>query len=549
MFLLALLACSAWLPRCTAQVAGSGNVATSANDRFHSSDRCVACHNGMKTSTGEDVSIGFEWRASIMANASRDPYWQGSVRREAIDHPESQAAIEDECSVCHMPLKHLEDRAAGHQTQVFAHLPLQSTPHGDRSAADGVSCSVCHQVAAAGLGTDATFNGNVAVAAPVSTQGTDNRQFSRFLHPEFGPFDVDAGHQRIMQSSTGGFAPMRADHIRDAGLCGSCHTLYTEAIGHDGRKLKPFPEQMPYKEWQHSSFASTKTCQQCHMPEIEEPVPVTALFGPLRSGARRHVFVGANFVMEDILNEHRDALSTEALPEELEAAHQRTSEFLKTQSARVTIRDVQQSAGVLTTEVLVENLSGHKMPTAYPSRRAWLHVVIRDGHGNAILESGALHPDGSIEGNDNDRDPLRYEPHYAEIHSPDQVEIYEPILKDEAGQVTTGLLSTVGYAKDNRLLPRGFDKHTADPDVAVGGAAADDPGFTDQGSRVRYVVRTGDASGPFSVEAELWYQPIGFRWAHNLGFYHAEEPQRMVEYYEQASRRSAIVLARATATR
>jgi hypothetical protein len=51
------------------------------------------------------------------------------------------------------------------------------------------------------------------------------------------------------------------------------------------------------------------------------------------------------------------------------------------------------------------------------------------------------------------------------------------------------------------------------------GEAADDPRFTDQGSSVRYVVSTGDATGPFKVEAELWFQPIGFRWAHNLAPY------------------------------
>src|SRR5664280_785734 len=44
--------------------------------RFQTSDRCVACHNGLSTSTGEDVSPGIDWRTSLMANSSRDPYWQ-----------------------------------------------------------------------------------------------------------------------------------------------------------------------------------------------------------------------------------------------------------------------------------------------------------------------------------------------------------------------------------------------------------------------------------------------------------------------------------------
>jgi hypothetical protein len=129
------------------------------------------------------------------------------------------------------------------------------------------------------------------------------------------------------------------------------------------------------------------------------------------------------------------------------------------------------------------------------------------------------------------------------------VEIYQPILKYWAVKLTTGLLHAVGYLKDNRLLPHGFDKATAEKDIAVTGDAANDPGFTDSGSSVRYVVATGNSTGPFQVEVELWFQPIGFRWAHNLAPYKAEEPQRMVRYYEEAARKSAVVLARAAATR
>jgi hypothetical protein len=67
------------------------------------------------------------------------------------------------------------------------------------------------------------------------------------------------------------------------------------------------------------------------------------------------------------------------------------------------------------------------------------------------------------------------------------VEIYEPILKDSEGKVTTGLLHAVRYLKDNRLLPHGFDKAAAGKDIVVTGDAADDPEFTDRGSSVRYV--------------------------------------------------------------
>jgi hypothetical protein len=252
--------------------------------------------------------------------------------------------------------------------------------------------------------------------------------------------------------------------------------------------------------------------------------------------------------MQHMLNEYRGDLSVAALPNELTNAAARTVTFLQTQSARVSIRNLESSSSGLTMQVLVENLSGHKLPTAYPSRRAWLHVAIRDTNGRTVFESGALNPDASIKGNDNDADPLRFEPHYQEITNPEQVEIYESIPKDSAGHVTTGLLSAVGYLKDNRILPSGFSKQTADKDIAVIGDAANDPNFTDKGSLVRYSVSTGDAPGPFHIEAELWYQPIGFRWAHNLASYTAAEPQRFVSYYDSMSASTAVMLARAEAT-
>jgi len=172
---------------------------------------------------------------------------------------------------------------------------------------------------------------------------------------------------------------------------------------------------------------------------------------------------------------------------------------------------------------------------------------VRDRNGAKVFESGALNPDGSIQGNDNDADPARFEPHYTQIRSSDQVQIYESILKDSAGAVTTGLISTVGYLKDNRLLPHGFDKSTAEADVAVHGEAANDPAFGAHGHRIRYSVEVGSAPGPFQVEAELWYQPIAYRWANNLKRYDAAEPQRFNSYYDSMGGATAAVLARSCA--
>ena len=114
---------------------GVANPAHSAGvPAFQTSDRCLACHNGLQTPSGEDVSIGFDWRASIMANSSRDPYWQASIRRETIDHAEAKGAIEDICSTCHMPIARYTASIHGARGQVFAHLPF---PAHDASAQAG----------------------------------------------------------------------------------------------------------------------------------------------------------------------------------------------------------------------------------------------------------------------------------------------------------------------------------------------------------------------------------------------------------------------------
>ena len=276
---------------------------------------------------------------------------------------------------------------------------------------------------------------------------------------------------------------------------------------------------------------------------------MTSLFGEHRQGARHHSFVGANFFMLRMLSNYREDLNVAALPQELDAASRQTVNFLQSESARVSIPKVEMSDRKLHVDVLVENLTGHKLPTAYPSRRAWLHVAIRDRNRRTVFESGALNADGSIQGNDNDADPTRFEPHYREIASGDQVEIYEPILKDAEGHVTTGLITAVGYLKDNRILPSGFDKTSAVKDIAVVGEATQDPNFTDKGSLVQYSAVVDPSSGPFHIEVELWYEPIGFRWAHNLGAYQAEETQRMVSYYKSLASGAAVILAKTEATK
>ena len=505
-----------------------------ADQLFDTHHTCIACHNGLVTSSGEDVSLGFAWRASMMANSARDPYWQAAVRREVIDHPESQAAIEDECSKCHMPMARYSANAGGGRGSVFAHLPIGAgdAPQ-DLLAADGVSCTLCHQITDEGLGTEASLVGGFRVE---ETRPDGERAI-------YGPFEPDDGKLHLMLSATG-FRQTESTHIQESELCATCHTVITHALGPGGEVIGELPEQVPYQEWLHSRYAEEQSCQDCHMPVVEEPTPITSVLGEEREGLSRHDFRGSNFFMLQILNRHRAELGVEALPQELEIAVQRTRRHLENDSARLSFAEAAIREGRIEADIAVENIAGHKLPTAYPSRRAWLHVSVRDGQDKVVFSSGGLTPSGRIDGNDNDADPLRYEPHYEGITSPDQVQIYESILVDRGNVLTTGLLNGVGYVKDNRILPEGFDKATAGEDIAVHGAAFNDADFTGGSDRVHYSVDISGAEGPFAIEAELWYQPIGFRWADNLRPYEAPETRRFVSYYSSMAGSSAIVLAR-----
>src|SRR5436305_816284 len=276
---------------------------------FHTSDRCLACHNGLTTPDGKDVSIGFDWRSSIMANSARDPYWQASVRREDIDHPESKAEIEDGCADCHMPMARYEAKQKGKLGEVFAHLPFDQDPEKNASAEDGVTCSICHQISNQNFGKRESFNGGFLIKTPKSKND----------HPEFGPFAIANGQATIMQTSTGGFRPTAAEHILDSAMCATCHTLYTKSLAPGGKVLGTFPEQVPYQEWLHSDYPNRNTCQSCHMPEVQGQAPISAVMGQLRPGVRQHTFLGGNFFVLRLLDAYRDDLSVTAMSLELTA--------------------------------------------------------------------------------------------------------------------------------------------------------------------------------------------------------------------------------------
>src|SRR5439155_14263476 len=71
-----------------------------------------------------------DWSSDV---CSSDLMWH-------FEHSSSKAAIEDECSKCHMPMARYQSKFEGREGEVFSRLQFGSDNRLDQMAQDGVSC-------------------------------------------------------------------------------------------------------------------------------------------------------------------------------------------------------------------------------------------------------------------------------------------------------------------------------------------------------------------------------------------------------------------------
>ncbi len=492
---------------------------------------CTLCHIGLIDQSGKDVSMPSDWRSTMMAHSGIDPVWQAKVSSEVTRNPELQEVIEQKCVTCHMPMATTQSLVEG--------LPVAglddgfySQEHSYHAAAiDGVSCTLCHQVTDQNLGTMEGFSGHYVI-------DTSSIPPNRMI---YGPYQNPVTMQMQMHT---GYIPAFGEHMLSAEHCATCHNLYTPFIDSEGNILGEFPEQTPYTEWQYSEFGSqTQSCQSCHMPLADGAVKISQMPGRLaaREPFFQHYFVGGNTFMLEILANWGGDLEVSATQEEFRETIARAEEQLGEHTAALSLSELSLTDGVLEAEIQVEVLTGHKFPTSIPTRRAWLHFVVKDSSGQVIFESGKQNPDGSIQGNAADADPLAYEPHYEVITQPDQVQIYEGIMQNSDKEVTYTLLRAGSFAKDNRLLPVGADKENLPADIAVYGLAAQDANFVGGGDLVRYQVDTGGYEGPFTVSVELLYETLSYRFVQDLLLDKTELTERFGAYYNSSDKTATLI--------
>ena len=510
-----------------------------AGEDFSGSGVCAACHSSLTDQAGVDVSIDAHWRSTVMANGARDLVWQAKVSSEVARRPDLQAVIEDKCTTCHMPMARTQSQVTDVPGQLLGDGFLDNSHPLHQAAMDGVSCTLCHQIKDTGLGESESFSGHYSI-------DTSGEPPNRWIH---GPY---AQPLQMPMAQASGFTPVEGLQVKDSGLCGSCHTLFTPIIDREGNVVGEFPEQTPYLEWEHSAYGDgreeARSCQECHMPHASGAVRISNRPGGRaispRSPFAQHYFVGANVTLLRLLQHNVAGLGLTASTDLLQDTLDRTLRQLQTVTAEVSVDDVVVDGHDLVVTLDVRNPTGHKLPTGYPARQVWLHVTVVDASERVVFESGRPQPGAGISGNEADEHPDAFEPHYDVIKSADQVQVYEAVMQDSEGRVTYTLLRAVRYAKDNRLLPTGFDPGTASGNVAVQGMASLDETFVGGSDRVVYQVDVQGFSGPYTVSAELLYQSLSYRFVEDLRTDLTELGSRFLAYYDEADK-SPVVLAAA----
>lgn len=524
-----------------------------AEKNFLGSGRCTLCHDKLTDKNGTDMSIPGHWRSTMMANGAKDPLWQAKVASETHRNPAIKNIIEQKCVTCHMPMAwvQLHSDSTFHGTDMAASPFSALTQAGSPLSAiamDGISCSFCHQIKDNKLGTPTSFSGKFTI--DTTTPAPDR--------PLYGPYRETVAEP--MRTSIG-FTPVFGSHTNDAALCATCHTLFTPYLDSEGNIAGEFPEQTPYLEWLHSDYGeptgsrhdisetkeNIRTCQECHMPHsaaggvlIAKPSPKGA---QEKDHFSQHHFVGGNVLMLNILEENMTSLDVSASTKHLDDTKKRTIDQLQHHTATLTLIKSEISNTTLTATLQIDNLAGHKFPTGFPSRRAWLQVSVQNRAGERFFESGAPMASGAILYDDSNRAGT-FEPHYDLITRQDQVQIYETIMLNSDGQITNTLLRAASYAKDNRLLPRGFDKNVATKDIAVYGHAATDNNFSGGTDQITYKIKLHNQSGPFTMTAKLFYSPLSSAFMEDLKQdVSLAQTKRFVSYYDNTDKTPVAVAA------
>ncbi len=499
---------------------------------FATAGRCSGCHGhdtlelAMVDEEGTDVNVADDWRSTMMANSARDPFFRAKLSHEVIMNPGHQVEIENKCLGCHAPLGMHEERMLGNPP--FTAAMLDTSVMG----LEGVSCLACH----------------------MQNPDSAGRYFSGDLHFDsasvYGPYADEDINAAIMEFFVG-FRPGFGAHITDGRVCAGCHSLITETLDLEGNATGgEFIEQATWHEWKNSIYEadSSTSCRGCHMPRIEDAIILASEYAFLdgHSPFGLHHLAGGNTMMLRLLKAHKDELGIPATDVQFDSTIARTLRNLHT-SVDLDLVLTERTADTAFLEARLINRVGHKFPSGYPSRRAFIRVFALDAEGDTLFQSGAWDGTNEVIGHDD-----TYEPHHDLITEEDQVQIYEMVMGDVNGDVTTVLERAATTLKDNRPVPQGFStSHYAYDTTRIEGVSASDLDFNHDalgmegngGDITRYHVPLGGYAGALTVHARVYYQPVPPKWNMEMFSEHSAPIDTFRTMYENADGTPELVAA------
>jgi hypothetical protein len=271
------------------------------------------------------------------------------------------------------------------------------------------------------------------------------------------------------------------------------------------------------------------------MPRIDDPVIISSgyVFLEPRTPYGLHSLVGGNAQMLEIMRDNAEALGLETAPELFDSTLQRTRDMLRNETVDLAVNmgDWIDAWGGLC-EVQLTNKAGHKFPSGYPARRAWIEVKATQ-NGQVVWHSGGWE-NGNITGVDEGGLDV-FEPHHSVIDDPMQVQIYELVAADVEGNPTNVLERAASSLKDNRLTPKGFSyDHPVYDTTRVEGLALTDPQFNvGQGLHtVTYEMLGSVDYAPIDMEVKVWYQAMPPRWVEPMFAFEDSTIQAFQAFFE-----------------
>lgn len=380
---------------------------------------------------------------------------------------------------------------------------------------DGIACMTCHRIADQDLGQEGTsFSGNFRTGPVDEVYGpfdqdivTEPMHNALGVTPKLGKQVSGSG---LCGSCHAIFLPVfdnQGSYLHSSFE----QTTYLEWLNSAFNENNTTVPASDWQSCQDCHMADTYRNPNGHMttldqqkianveddtfPEADFLLPTLAE-GLERRDYKRHTLYGLNVFMAEYFRQfpfilgvrQQDEMAGSPLKSPLPAgaeasnagiipplltAREEVLKIARHETADVSLKVVDdgRDSGTLTVDVTVTNLGGHKLPSGVSFRRALIEFQVLDAAGQPLWASGRANQAGILLNGLSDRDTLNseflrpggpagcegdYQPHYQTITQPCQVQIYEELSKDSAGDFTTSFIHRVDTIKDNRLLPKGY---------------------------------------------------------------------------------------------